>query len=36
MTNIMKYAELRTEVEDCVHGLGLQSSREIILTFEVE
>ncbi|KAF8351554.1 arginine-tRNA-protein transferase [Amanita rubescens] len=34
LTNITKYKELRTEVEDCVQGLGLQASREVILTFE--
>jgi hypothetical protein len=34
LTNITKYKELRTEVEDCVQGLGLQASKEVILTFE--
>ncbi|KAK2466134.1 hypothetical protein APHAL10511_001776 [Amanita phalloides] len=31
MTNIMKYKELRMEVEDCVQGLGLQISQEMSL-----
>ncbi|KAF8631547.1 hypothetical protein AX15_002303 [Amanita polypyramis BW_CC] len=34
MTNITKYKELRTEVEDCIQGLGSQVIKEVAFTFE--
>ncbi|KAF8639714.1 hypothetical protein AX17_000976 [Amanita inopinata Kibby_2008] len=34
MTNIMKYKNLQREVEDCVRELGVDVSKQIIMSFE--